>query len=284
MINKSTLQKLFSIKATITIILVALVIGGAYIAIHKKTSKTVGSESGDKSELEVKSTGLDPDAPVKNNGDVEKVIAKWVEANPESIIQSVVAMQQKAAEKQQQSAQQNISSKQNDLFKESSDPVYAPKGYDVSIVEFFDYNCGYCKKVQATVEDLIKQDKKVRIIFKELPILGASSVELSKVSIAVNMISAGNYLSFHNAIMKGNYRNREEAISVASGLGIDAQKLEKTLESKRSEIESKIKANQDLAASIGINGTPGFVIGENLIPGAIELSALKEKVSAERKK
>ena len=284
MINKSTLQRLFSLKATVTVILLALVVGGVYIAIHKKNLKSDVKSSGGNTELVIKPTGLDAAQSVKNIGDVEKVIAKWVEVNPEAIIQSVVAMQQKAAEKQQHDAQQNISSKQSELFKGKNDPAYAPKGYDVSIVEFFDYNCGYCKKVQSSVEELIKQDKKVRVIFKELPILGPSSVDLAKVSIAVNIVSAESYLGFHNAIMKGSARTKEDALEIARGLGIDTKKVEKALESKKSEIEAQIKTNQELASAIGINGTPAFVIGESLVPGALDTATLKEKIATERKK
>lgn len=282
MSNKSLIEKLFSLKATVTVIIFALIVGGVYSFFHKKT-QTDSAVAGIGSDLVIKSSGLNPDDEVKNIGDVEKVIAKWVEANPEAIINSVVAMQQKAAEKQQQDAQKNISSKKSDLFKAKNDPAHAPKGYNVTIVEFFDYNCGYCKKAQSTVEALIAQDKKVRVIFKELPILGQSSVELSKVALAVNMISESKYVDFHNALMKGNARSKEEAIAIAKGLGIDAEKLNSTLESKKSEIENKIKANQDLAASIGINGTPAFVIGETLIPGAVDTATLKEKIAAERK-
>ncbi len=284
MINKSTIQKLFSWKVTAALVLSVLIICGIYVSTHKKNSKANPSSSVEGMESVIKPTGLDVSATVQNIGDVERVIEKWVESNPEAIIQSVVKMQQKAAEKQQSDAQKSISSKQSDLFKEKNDPVYAPKGYDVSIVEFFDYNCGYCKKAQSSVEDLIKQDKKVRIVFKELPILGSSSLELAKVSIAVNMVAAEKYVSFHNAIMKGSARTKEDAITIAEGLGIDVQKIKDTLESKQSQIESKIKSNQELAAAIGINGTPAFVIGENLIPGALDVNALKEKVAFERKK
>lgn len=284
MINKSTIQKLFSWKVTAALVLLVLIICGIYVSTHKKNSKANPSSSVEGMESVIKPTGLDVSATVQNIGDVERVIEKWVESNPEAIIQSVVKMQQKAAEKQQSDAQKSISSKQSDLFKEKNDPVYAPKGYDVSIVEFFDYNCGYCKKAQSSVEDLIKQDKKVRIVFKELPILGSSSLELAKVSIAVNMVAAEKYVSFHNAIMKGSARTKEDAITIAEGLGIDVQKIKDTLESKQSQIESKIKSNQELAAAIGINGTPAFVIGENLIPGALDVNALKEKVAFERKK
>jgi protein-disulfide isomerase len=284
MINKSTIQKLFSVKATVTVILIALVAGGIYSAIHKK-GQTAGSETAtsENEPVVLKATGLDLKQPITNVGDVEKVIAKWVETNPEAIIQSVVAMQKQAAEKQQQDAQKNVVTKKSDLFNNKTNPTHSPKGYNVSLVEFFDYNCGYCKKAQSSVEELLKQDKKVRIIFKELPILGASSTELSKVAIAVNIMDSSKYLDFHDALMKGNARTKEEAIKVASGLGIDEARLQKTLTDKKSDIENQIKANQDLAAAIGIGGTPAFVIGEELIPGAVDLATLKDKIAAQRK-
>ncbi len=283
MINKATIQKLFSIKATVTVILVALVAGGIYSAINKKTLNTEPTTSENEA-LAIKATGLDLKQPVTNIGDVEKVIVKWVETNPEAIIQSVVAMQKKAAEKQQESAQKNVSLRKSELFDNKKTPTHSPKGYDVSLVEFFDYNCGYCKKAQSSIEKLLKQDKKVRIIFKELPILGSSSVELSKVAIAVNMIKSESYVDFHSALMKGSARTKESAIKIAQGLGIDEAKLRKTLTNKNSDIEEQIKLNQELAATIGINGTPAFVVGEELIPGAVDLTTLKDKISAQREK
>lgn len=279
---KNSLQNILSVKAVVTIILLLVAIGGVYSIIHKKNSKE-GSTS-ESQELVVKPTGLDQNQKVVNVADVEKVVTKWVEANPEAIIQSVMAMQQKAAERQQQDAQKNISTKKDDLFNHKGTPTYEPKGYNVSIVEFFDYNCGYCKKAQSVVEQLLKDDKKVRIVFKELPILGASSVELSKVALAVNIIAPESYIKFHNALMEGNVRTKEDAIKLAKSVGIDEAKLQKTLESKNSVIEDQIKFNQQLASSIGVNGTPGFIIGDELIPGMIDLSALKEKISSQRKR
>jgi protein-disulfide isomerase len=283
MTNKATIQKLFSVKATVTIILVALVAGGLYSAFHKKNANSESATASENEPLVIKATGLDLKEPVTNIGDVEKVVAKWVETNPEAIIQSVVAMQKKAAEQQQENAQKNVSLKKDDLFNNKKTPTHSPEGYNVSLVEFFDYNCGYCKKAQSSVEALLKQDKKVRIIFKELPILGASSVELSKVAIAVNMVDSESYLSFHDALMKSSARTKEDAIKVAVGLGINEAKLQKTLTDKGSDIEEQIKLNQELAATIGINGTPAFVIGDELIPGAVDLNTLKDKISAQRK-
>ena len=286
MTKKSEIQKLinklFSTKGTFVVILVAFAIFGIYLSLGNKVKNSELSTSSDNEPLTVNATGLDLGDAVRNIGDVEEVIAKWVEANPEAIIQSVVSMQKKAAEEQQKNAQRNVSTKKEDLFNNSSDPVYSPMGYDVVMIEFFDYNCGYCKKAYSSVEQLIKEDKKVKIIFKELPILGASSTELSKVAIAVNMVDAKKYFKFHSALMKGSAKTKEDAIEIAKNLGIDIQKLRKKLTNQKSVIEEEIKLNQKLASSIGINGTPAFVIGEEVIPGAIGVDGLKDKISVQR--
>jgi protein-disulfide isomerase len=277
---KNSLPKKLSLKTIVIAILVLVALGGVYSIIAGKSGKTTSNEE---VELLIKETGLDQNKKVNNIGDVEKVIIKWVETNPEAIIQSVMAMQQRASEQQQQSAQKNISTRKDDLFNHKNTPQHAPRGYDVSIVEFFDYNCGYCKKAQSAVEKLMNEDRKVRIIFKELPILGASSTELSKVALAVNIVSPQHYVKFHNALMQGSARTREEALNIAKNLGLDVAKIRSALESKNSKIEDQIKFNQKLASSIGVNGTPGFVIGDELIPGMVELSVLKEKVANQRR-
>ena len=194
-----------------------------------------------------------------------------------------MSLQQKAAATQRQDAQKNVGLKKDELFNNQDSPTYSPKGYDVVMVEFFDYNCGYCKRAQTSVEDLLKQDKKIKVVFKELPILGASSAELAKVAIAVNMSDSKNYLKFHDALMKSSAKTTADAIKIAKDLGINTEKLQKTLKNKASNIEEQIQANQKLAASIGINGTPAFIIGEELIPGAVDVNTLKEKLSAQRK-
>ncbi|MFT6076854.1 MAG: protein-disulfide isomerase [Myxococcota bacterium] len=276
MINESPANKTSPLKIIISLAIIVLIAGVGYAVYNKESSNDV--------ELDFKSSGIDGGNSVKNVADVEEVIAKWVEANPEAIIDSVVKMQQKAAQDQQKNSQKSISSKADEIFNDKTDPQYAPKGYDVTIVEFFDYNCGYCKKAQTTVEKIISQDKKVRVIFKELPILGPDSAELAKVAIAVNMIDKSSYVKFHDALMKSSVRKKDGAIRIAKDLGIDTAKLIKTLEDKNSEIEAKINSNKELATSIGISGTPAFLIGEELVPGALGIDALKDKISAQRKK
>lgn len=256
---------------------VLILIIAAYFFFSKDKAK---SESA--SETEVVSSGLDADQKVKNVGDVEEVIAKWIEANPQAVINSLQNMQRKAQEEQLKNAQKNIGSKKDELFKDKNSPEVAPAGYDVTIVEFFDYGCGYCKKAQATVDALLKEDKKVRVVYKEFPILGAPSTEMATAAIAVHLNFSSSYKKFHDALMKSQERGKAAVSKAAKAAGIDADKLEKVLKSDASKIEKILQENLALGSSIGINGTPGFVIGEELIPGALELEALKQKVAAAR--
>ncbi len=275
-LNKNNYNKP-AIIAAVVLLLIAVI----YIASsNKKSNNEAKSETGQ----EIKPSGLDKNMKVSNVEDVEKVIEKWIEANPEAIIKSVAEMQKKSMEKQTIDAQKNISEKKSELFEDKSSPVYNSKDYDVSIVEFFDYNCGYCKKAQTTVEKLLKEDKKIRFIYKEFPILGNASVELSKVAIAVNMTSPSSYPKFHDALMKSSAKNTEDAIKVAVEIGINKDQLKKTLDSKKTEIDAVIASNHELGGTIGINGTPGFVIGEELIPGAVDIGTIKQKIAELRSK
>ena len=279
-------QKPSSLKLVISSIIIASIAGVAYFSYIKKNEQKDGEKKEATAETanEVKSTGLDPDKDVSDVKDVEEVVAKWIEANPQAIINSVQNMQKKMMEEQTKNAQKNIGQKTNELFNDANSPQFAPEGYDVSVVEFYDYACGYCKKAQTTVDELLKSDSKVRIIYKDFPILGEPSQEMSRVSIAVNMIAPSSFRKFHDALMKTNERGKSAALKAAKSAGVDSKKLEETLKSKKSEIEKILQDNVALGSSIGISGTPAFVIGEELIPGAMEIASFKEKINALRAK
>ena len=213
---------------------------------------------------------------------IEEVIAKWVNQNPEAIIESLQNMQKKAMEEQMRNAQQNIGKKKDELYSNSDDPQYAPKNYDISVVEFFDYACGYCKRAATTVSQLIKEDKKVRFIHKHYPILGQASTEMSQIALAINISQPKYYLKFHKELMKSTKRGKAAAIEAAKKVGADINKINKTLESQKSKIDGILQQNLMLGSAIGVTGTPGFVIGEELIPGAIGLDAFKQKLASQR--
>jgi protein-disulfide isomerase len=269
--HKPTLIKPILIAAS-----VILVVGLAYYFMNKSSAKTAGEAQ------EINSSGLDKNQKVRTVGDVEEVMAKWIEANPKAIINSLQNMQRKDQEEQMKDAGKNIGAKKDELFNDKNDPQYAPSGYDVTIVEFFDYACGYCKRANATVNELIKSDKKVRVVFKEFPILGQASFEMSSVAVAVNMVSPSSYVKFHDALMKSQEKGKAAALKAAKAAGVNVAKVEEILKKDQAKVDSALQTNLALGGSIGINGTPGFVIGEELIPGALELSALQEKVAAAR--
>lgn len=254
--------------------------------LGKKSSDSAKKETAqnDNAKLEINPSGIDPEKNVSEVKDVEEVVAKWIEQNPMAIIKSVENMQKKAMEDRMQNAKKNIPMKKDKLFDDKESPQYAPKDYDVSVVEFYDYNCGYCKKAQATVEQLIKSDSKVRVIFKEFPILGEPSVEMAKVSIAVNISAPASFKKFHDALMKSHEKGKAGALKVAKSIGLDTKKIESTLSSQKDKIDQIIQTDITLGSEIGINGTPGFVIGEELIPGALDIEEFKKKIEQERSK
>ena len=266
-------------------IVIASSIAVISLLVYFLTKKSNGNDDKKENPAEIiNASGLDKDKKVNNVEGVEEVVAKWIEANPQAIINSVSNMQKKAMEEQMKNAQKNIGEKKDELFSDKKSPQFAPSGYDITIVEFYDYACGYCKKAQSSVEELLKEDKKVRIIFRDFPILGQPSKEMAEISVAVNLIEPSSFKKFHDALMTSNERGKDGALKIAKNTGINMSKLESVLSKDRSKIEKILEDNLALGSAIGINGTPGFVIGEELIPGALDLKALKEKISAVRKK
>jgi protein-disulfide isomerase len=134
------------------------------------------------------------------------------------------------------------------------------------------------------IEKLTMEDKKVRVIFKELPILGESSEIIAKASIAFNKLSPKKYFDFHRELMTSNARSTEDVAKVAQKYGVSESELKKALDKYKKEILAEIEFNRELSRSIGINGTPAFIIGETILPGAVPLDTLKNEIKKERAK
>lgn len=275
------MKQLKNKKTIVILISVCLVIIGIIGAIL--LLKTNKSESKDetKNGIEAVSSGIDGDKEVDDVKDVEEVIEKWIEKNPKFIVEKIIQMQKKEMEQQQKNSQVKLSERKKEIFKDKNSPVFGDG--NVTVVEFFDYACGYCKKAHEVVEQLIGQDKKITIIFKEFPILSKDSEELSKIALAVNAIDSKSYKKVHDKFMTSQVRNKEEAISAAVEVGVNEDKLKKYLDSNDKELTKIIEENRKLATELGIGGTPAFVIGDELIPGYLDIEALKEKVKQNRK-
>ncbi|MCE2687678.1 MAG: DsbA family protein [Rickettsiales bacterium] len=286
-IKKISNKNLAIIGATVA------VVGFASLMIAKTGSKsTDNSEDKAKQDNSVESmmeakavaSGIDPDKKIENAKDVEEVVSKWVENNPQFIISAVMKMQKKAMEEQMKNAQAKIGEKKSELFKDKNSPTFDPSGSNITIVEFFDYSCGYCKKANEVLSKLFAEDKKIKIVYKEYPVLGPNSEELSHIALAVNMIQPKLYKEFHDKLMSSKVSSKEEALKIAEEVGIKADKITTILDKEKEQISKIIEANRKLASEIGANGTPAFIIGDEFIPGMLDLETLKAKISQARKK
>ena len=204
---------------------------------------------------------------------LEKIIEIWVKENPKKI-RSVLKNLEKEEEINKNKETYEL------LANNFLDPILGNPSADVIIYEFFDYNCGYCKSVYNTMLNVVERDKKVKFVLKEFPILSQSSVDAAYFALASNKQNL--YPEFHSRIMQ--YRGRitkEILFKTAENIGIDIDKLKEDLNSN--DIKLTIEKNKDLAKRLNINGTPSFVIGKKIIPGAIDEEQLIKLIEEERK-
>jgi len=213
--------------------------------------------------------------------EAEEIVKQTIQDNPELIMKSVQSFQIKKQAEAASQAAKNIVAMQGDLQNNPNSPSVGNPNADVTIVEFFDYHCGYCKRLIPAITQLLDEDKNIRFVFKELPILGEDSVTATKVSLAVNLVDKSKYFAFHNAVMKmtGSF-TLEALIAKAKELGVDEVALRAAINSP--EVAKEISNNKELASSLNITGTPAMVIGSDLTPGAIPIDTIKAKIAAAR--
>jgi protein-disulfide isomerase len=158
-----------------------------------------------------------------------------------------------------------------------------PQG-DVTVVEFFDYNCAFCKRAMADMTDLMKGDGKVKFVLKEFPVLGEGSTQAAQVAVAVRMqdkTGGKKYLEFHQKLLGGRGQaDKARAMAVAKEVGLDMARLEKDMASD--EVKNTLQESFTIAEALGLNGTPSYVVGSDVVIGAVGLPALKERVNSTR--
>ena len=149
-----------------------------------------------------------------------------------------------------------------------------PNG-DVTVVEFFDYNCGYCKRALNDLTALLESDANVKVVMKEFPILSPGSVEAAKVSLAV--AKQDRYFDFHARLLNApGQANGAKALRIAEELGLDMARIREDMNSQ--EVQAEIDVTQQMAAAIGIRGTPAYLVGSELVPGAVGIDSLRSKI------
>ncbi|MGB4100980.1 MAG: DsbA family protein [Alphaproteobacteria bacterium] len=214
--------------------------------------------------------------------EVKGIIKKYlVEENPDVIRKAVQALQQREQVQQMRSVADAVEKNKSKIYDNPSMPVLGnPKG-DVTIVEFFDYQCGYCKMAHNTVKDALEKDKNLRYVAVEFPILGDASLLASRAALA--SVKQGKYEKFHDALMSNRGAMDEAAImTMAKKVGMDADQLKKDMQTP--QIETMINDNRALGQELEVRGTPLFIIGDDIRPGAMNLEDLQKAVENVRKK
>jgi protein-disulfide isomerase len=213
--------------------------------------------------------------------EIESVIHDYLLRHPDVLLEALRAAEEKLKSEAGDQAKQALVARRSEIFDDPETPVGGnPKG-DVTLVEFFDYRCPYCKQVQPRLQELLASDPELRIAYKEFPILGPVSVTAARGALAAHR--QGKYEAFHDAMMAASGQITEDTVyQVAKTVGLDVDRLKRDMAA--SQIEAALKANQALADALDIRGTPGFVIGDHIVPGAIELASLKELVAGARSK
>ena len=216
-------------------------------------------------------------------GDIETIVRNYLIAHPEVLEEAMNELSKKQAAAEAEKHQASIAKNADIIFNSPRGVTIGNKDGDVTFVEFFDYNCGYCKRAMSDMLDLMKADPKLKVVLKEFPVLSQGSVEAAQVAVAVRMQdpSGKKYLDFHQKLLGGRgAADKARAMAVAKEVGLDMARLEKDMASP--EAKATIEENFKLAEEMGMNGTPSYVIGKQIVVGAVGLEGLKEKIGVAR--
>jgi protein-disulfide isomerase len=215
--------------------------------------------------------------------EIGNVVKEYLLAHPE-VMQDVMAeldKRQQAAEAAKHRAA--VAETKATLFSSPHQVVLGNPHGSITMVEFFDYNCGFCKRALSDMLDLLKTDSNLKFVLKEFPVLGEGSVEAAHVAVAARMqdVTGKKYIEFHQKLLGGRGQaDKAHALAVAKEVGFDMARIEKDMNSD--EVKKTIDEDMKLADALGVNGTPSYVVGDEVIVGAVGIDALREKIKAER--
>jgi protein-disulfide isomerase len=211
--------------------------------------------------------------------ELEGIVHDYLLAHPDIMLEVLQAAESRIKSDSHDKAAKALTEHKNELLADPNSPVAGNPQGDVTVVEFFDYRCPYCKQVEPAIEALLGEDRKLRFVYKEFPVLGPDSLMAARAALAAR--KQGKYDPFHKEMMALKGQINEAAIyKVASSVGLDADRLKRDMASP--EIGRMLKDNMGLAEALQIHGTPGFVIGSEIVPGAIDLGTLKEMIADAR--
>ena len=215
--------------------------------------------------------------------EIEKIVGDYIQSHPKEILQAIQKMQEQEYEEMNKKTKQAIKEKKDEIMGSKNEilPIAGNKDGDVVIITFLDYRCGYCKNVNNVLRELIKQDKQIKVVYRELPVLGPQSQEMAKMALAVYLADPGKYEEFHNQVMDLRSTDQASVDKIIVQMGFDLAEIKEIMKDKR--IDQELAYNMELAQQLNIRGTPAFIIGDTLVPGAVDLATMQEIVKDSRK-
>lgn len=223
----------------------------------------------------------DVGASTVNRGEVEGIVRDYLMKNPEVLIEMQRILEEKQKEEQRVAHLEVIKSAREDIFNAAYDSVVGNPNGKTTIVEFYDYNCGYCKRAQEDMLALTAADPDLRFVLKEFPILGPDSQKASLVSMAFRKLMPEKHEEFHNQLIVAPGRASEAvAMKLALALGADEARLREAMSDPA--IPAEIAKTYDIANRLSITGTPSYVVGNEVVFGALGPEVLAEKIAAAR--
>lgn len=215
--------------------------------------------------------------------EIGEVVKDYLLKNPEILQEVMTELERRQQEELSKSQAAALNDMRDTLMDSSHGSVVGnPKG-DVTLVEFFDYNCGYCKRAVADIGSMIKQDPNLRVVLKDMPVLGQESIDASHVFLAVKQqISGDKLFDYHSRLMLAKGRiGSAQALALAQEMGLDMARLKKDMDSQ--DIKAALQENFMLRDKLGLSGTPAFIVGGTVIPGAVGQKPLQTLVENTRK-
>ncbi|WP_308915339.1 DsbA family protein [Jannaschia sp. LMIT008] len=220
-------------------------------------------------------------APAQDLSDerIKELALQAILENPDIVMEAVAIIQQREADAQAAQARATLESSRDLLTNDPNAPVGGNPDGDVTVVEFFDYNCGFCRRAAPEVAEMLERDGAVRVVYREWPILGEGSVFAARAALAAR--AQDRYADLHHALIGAGSRLDEATVmEIAEGVGLDVDRLRADMDAP--EVQAHLDTSMRLAQSLGFSGTPSFVIGGELVPGMVDADAMLELVDAAR--
>lgn len=225
----------------------------------------------------VQSTNVNT-APVLSSDLLNPMIEEYLMGNPKILQRVSTALQEQLRVEELDEAKLSLASYQSEIYDEPGDVVLGNPDGDVTLIEFFDYNCGFCRRAMPDMAQLLEEDLNLRIILKEFPILSENSVEAARVAVAVANTPDSDYWAFHELLFTARGQiSGETALAAAKQLGMNPISLELDMQSDATT--SILQRNYALAQNLNITGTPAYIIGDEIIPGAVGVDALRSNIA-----